>query len=148
GRAHLRGCELGRAHRERERGAQRRARPLAGAARALGGRCGLPRAPAGASALRRVDHLAVCIFSSEKTKSCFSSGLWQLKQALRLALSFTDRSGFNAWYSHSPLRVSSGYSVPQPARFSMTAMPAISSVLMKRPVASFSGSPAALSLAL
>src|SRR5436190_7600178 len=58
--------------------------------------------------------------ASEITKSCPACGLWQVKQAARLALSLTFLSGPNAWYSHSPLRTSSLYSAPQPSRFSMT----------------------------
>ena len=70
----------------------------------------------------RIDkpYFAFFIASNENTKSCLSSGLWQVKQFFSTALSLTDLSALNAWYSHSPLRMSSGYSVPQPSRFSIT----------------------------
>ena len=65
-------------------------------------------------------YLAFFMAWNENTKSCLSSGLWQVKQFFRLALSLTVLSALKAWYSHSPLRMSSAYSLPQPARFSIT----------------------------
>ena len=56
-------------------------------------------------------------------------------------------SSENAAYSHSPLRRSSGYSVPHPARFSMTVR-AIGSPFTNRPFASLIGSPCASTWAL
>ena len=49
-------------------------------------------------------HLAFFMAWNENTKSCLSSGLWQVKQFFRLALSFTVLSALKAWYSHSPLQ--------------------------------------------
>src|SRR5688572_3015871 len=59
--------------------------------------------------------------ASELTKSCAACGLWHPKHALKFALSLTFLSAVNDWYSHSPLRMFSGYSAPQPVRFSITA---------------------------
>ena len=49
-------------------------------------------------------YFAFFIASNENTKSCFSSGLWHVKQFVSLALSLTDLSALKAWYSRSPFR--------------------------------------------
>src|SRR5258707_490094 len=58
--------------------------------------------------------------SNVKPKSFSLFGLWHSKHALMLACSLRVPSGLNKAYSHSPLRISSGYSAPQPACFSIT----------------------------
>src|SRR5262249_50826585 len=78
----------------------------------------------------------------DMTKSWFSCGLWQSKQALKLAFSFS--LGFlslvKAAYSHSPLRHSAGYAEPQPVRFSITPYPT-TSPFTNRPSGPLNGTP-------
>ncbi len=70
--------------RQRRRRARLRRTPIADSV--------LRRAQVASGAIRLTPiapYFAVFILSKEKTKSCLSSGLWQVKQALRLALSLT-----------------------------------------------------------
>ena len=112
------------------------------------GEDGWQRGLAGPRGFRHCHYFAVFILSKENTKSCLSSGMWQVKQFFRLALSLTVLSALNAWYSHSPLRTSAGYSrAPAVALLHYGVADQIGP-LMKRPLASFSGCPAVISLAL
>ena len=67
--------------------------------------------------------------------------------ALEVALSLTVLSALNAWYSHSPLRMSSAiFGAPAGALLHHRVGDQVA--LMKRPLASFSGSPAGVELGL